>query len=61
VAADRFPDAVEATLDTGEATIRNAAAVMAATDGNLDRSRAVLAGVDDTVDRVTRVLDAPAG
>ena len=58
---DRLPDAVEATLDSGDATMRNAAAVMKATEGNLDRSRAVLAGVDDTVDRVSRALDAPAG
>jgi hypothetical protein len=59
VAVDRLPDAVEAALDTGEASIRKANAVMAASDGSLERSRSVLAGADDTIERAARALEGP--
>ena len=59
--ADRLPDAVEAALDTGDASIRNANAVMAASDGSIERSRSLLAGADDTIERVARALELPAG
>jgi hypothetical protein len=59
VALDRLPDAVEATLDTGDASIRNAKSVMAASDGSLERSRTLLAGADDAIERAARALDAP--
>lgn len=61
MAVDRLPDAVEASLDSGDAAIRNAAVVMAASDGNIERSRTALAGADEAIARAASALDAPAG
>ena len=59
VAVDRLPDAVEAALDTGESAVLRAHAVMAATDGSLERSRSLLAGADDAIERAAHALDTP--
>ena len=59
MAVDRLPDAVETALDTGESTILHAHAVMAASDGSLERSRSVLAGADDAIERAARALESP--
>lgn len=37
--------------------MQRANAVIAATDGSLERSRSVLAGADDTIELVARALD----
>lgn len=60
MAFERLPDAVEATLDTGDSNMLRAHALMAASDGSLERSRWVLAGVDDAIERASHALDAPA-